>query len=47
MINFDHDEGYAILAADARLDPILALIDHGNYVPSEEYINLMKSLIKN
>ncbi len=39
MINFDHDEGYAILAADARLDPILALIDHGNYVPSKEYIN--------
>lgn len=37
IVNFDDDQGYAILAADSRLEPVLALIDCGVYEPSENY----------
>jgi len=37
IVNFDDDQGYAVLAADSRLEPVLALIDSGVYTPSENY----------
>ncbi len=39
IVNFDNDQGYAILAADSRLEPVLALMDRGVYEPSEPYVN--------
>lgn len=39
IVNFDDDQGYAILAADSRLEPVLALIDCGVYEPSENYVD--------
>ena len=34
VINFENDEGFAILAADDRTDPIYAIIDEGNFHPA-------------
>ena len=31
MVNFTNDNGFAIVAADKRTDPLIALIDEGNY----------------
>ena len=44
-VNFDNNDGYAIVAADERAIPILALIDTGNYVPPQAYINWTETLV--
>ena len=44
-VNFDDNDGYAVLAADERAFPILALIDTGNYVPTQSYLDLTKNLV--
>ena len=43
-VNFDNNEGFAVLAADERLEPIIALIDNGNYTPSEDDLNSFELL---
>lgn len=43
-VNFDDNDGYAIVAADERAIPILALIDTGNYVPPQAYVNRMNAI---
>ena len=43
IVNFDNEEGYAILGADVRMKPVLALIDAGHYDPDTttwEYDNV-------
>lgn len=30
IVNFDNNDGYAILAADDRLEPVIAIVDKGN-----------------
>lgn len=44
-VNFDDNDGYAIVAADERAIPILALIDTGNYVPPQAYIDRTNAIV--
>lgn len=45
VVNFDDNNGYAVVAADERInDFVLALIDTGNYEPSSSYIPSLESL---
>lgn len=44
-VNFDDNEGYAIVAADERAIPILALIDTGNYVLPQAYIDRTNAIV--
>lgn len=30
IVNFENNDGYAILAADDRLEPVIAIVDRGN-----------------
>ncbi|MBQ3536700.1 MAG: C10 family peptidase [Alistipes sp.] len=44
-VNFDDNDGYAIVAADERAIPILALIDTGNYVPPQAHIDRTNAIV--
>ena len=44
-VNFDNNDGYAIVAADERSIPILALIDTGNYVPPQSYFDWTETFV--
>ena len=35
VVNFENDEGYAILGADSRLEPVLLVADSGNADPAD------------
>ena len=44
-VNFDDNNGYAIVAADERAIPVLALIDTGNYVPHQSYVSYYNHIV--